>query len=67
MRVGFFIDGFNLYRNLIQYAPNCKRLDLRLLCASYLKSDEAIEPIKMKCRTLVLSLLPATITIGIHK
>ena len=41
-RVSFFIDGFNLYHSLKQYTPDCRWLDLKKLCASYLKPDETL-------------------------
>lgn len=44
-RVSFFIDGFNLYHSIKDYAPNCRWLDLHALCSSFLKDEEQIEKI----------------------
>lgn len=44
-RVSFFIDGFNLYHSIKQFNPDCRWLNLRALCESFLKDGEAIENI----------------------
>ncbi len=41
-RVSFFIDGFNLYHSLKDFARDCRWLNLRSLCESYLKPDEQL-------------------------
>ena len=41
-RVSFFIDGFNLYHSLKDYARDCRWLDLRKLCESYLRENEQL-------------------------
>jgi len=41
-RVSFFIDGFNLYHSIREYAPNCRWINLRKLCEQLLKNDEEI-------------------------
>ena len=35
-RVAFFIDGFNLYHSLKDYAPDCRWLNLKKLCEHYI-------------------------------
>ncbi len=41
-RVSFFIDGFNLYHSLKDFAKDCRWLNLKSLCESYLKPDEQL-------------------------
>lgn len=41
-RVSFFIDGFNLYHSLKDYARDCRWLDLHKLCTSYLRENEQL-------------------------
>ncbi|GAB7141404.1 hypothetical protein RsTz2092_13920 [Deferribacterales bacterium RsTz2092] len=40
--VSFYIDGFNLYHSLKDFAPDCRWLDLWALCSKFLKPDEEI-------------------------
>lgn len=44
-RVSFFIDGFNLYHSVKQFAPDCRWLNLKALCKSFLKQDEELQDI----------------------
>ncbi|MBR5915968.1 MAG: NYN domain-containing protein [Spirochaetia bacterium] len=39
-RVAFFIDGFNLYHSLKEYAPDCRWLNLRKLCETYINPQK---------------------------